>query len=59
MKISSVSPENGKQSEINGNVDVNSQRVAGFSNNLYTADEISALLKRRSNHEDDLRRVSL
>ncbi|VDP16962.1 unnamed protein product [Onchocerca flexuosa] len=54
------SPEHKKQqemkkSEINGNANDKSGKVGKFSKIVYSADEISTLLKKRSNHEVDLR----
>ncbi|EFO21300.2 hypothetical protein LOAG_07186 [Loa loa] len=45
-----------KNTEVNKNVNSNSEKVRGFSKTLYTAEEISKLLEKRSNHEGDLRR---
>ncbi|VDK62882.1 unnamed protein product [Onchocerca ochengi] len=44
-----------KKSEVNGNANDQSGKVGKFSKIVYTADEISTLLKKRSNHEVDLR----
>ncbi|CAG9537697.1 unnamed protein product [Cercopithifilaria johnstoni] len=45
-----------KRSEVNVNVNGNSEKVREFSKTFYTADEISALLKKKSNHDGELRR---
>uniref|UniRef100_A0A0R3RPJ6 Protein MCM10 homolog n=1 Tax=Elaeophora elaphi TaxID=1147741 RepID=A0A0R3RPJ6_9BILA len=46
-----------KKTEISGNANDNSEEIGEFSEKpLYTADEISALLEKKSNHESELRR---
>lgn len=57
-----VSPEHKelkvKKSEVNANASGNSESREFSKKIFYTADEISALLEKKSSHEDELRRVS-